>query len=71
MSTKLGRPGKTVLETANELNASMIVMGSRGLSPLARKVMGSVSEYVVQKSSVPVTVVPPPEKLDFLWHILH
>lgn len=67
----MGRPGKTIVETATELNASMIVMGSRSLGPVARQVLGSVSDYVLTKSNIPVTIVPGPRRLELLWYLLH
>ena len=55
---EIGRPGEVVVNAADKLNASMIVMGSRGLGLVRRTILGSVSEYVIHHTKVPVTIVP-------------
>lgn len=47
----------TLIEAADELDAGLIVMGSRGLTGL-RAAVGSVSTHVLQHSHRPVLVVP-------------
>lgn len=42
------------MKAANEEGATMIVTGTRGLSKLKRAFLGSVSDYVVHNSPVPV-----------------
>jgi nucleotide-binding universal stress UspA family protein len=51
---RFGRPADGILEVAEESGAEMIVMGSRGVGPLERLVMGSVSEEVVHHAGLPV-----------------
>ena len=46
-----------ILDLAGELDAGLIVMGSRGMGPVKRLVMGSVSEGVVHHSRCPVLVL--------------
>jgi nucleotide-binding universal stress UspA family protein len=46
-----------LLETADELDASVIVIGSRGRSTLAATVLGSVSTGVLHHTDRPVLVV--------------
>jgi nucleotide-binding universal stress UspA family protein len=48
---------KAVLDTAGETGASVVVLGSRGLTGIS-KVLGSVSHGVVNHSGVAVLVVP-------------
>ncbi len=52
----LGHPDKEVVKLAEELDAGMIVLGSRGLGGIKRALMGSVSESVVRHAHCPVLV---------------
>jgi nucleotide-binding universal stress UspA family protein len=52
-----GRTIDEILDLAGELEAGLIVMGSRGMGPLKRLVMGSVSEGVVHHARCPVLVL--------------
>ena len=49
---------QTILEQAAEVDADMIVLGSRGLGPVKSVLMGSVSRAVLQRADRPVLVVP-------------
>ena len=46
-----------IVDAAMELNCQMIVMGTHGRSGLEHLLMGSVAEYVVRHSKVPVLTV--------------
>lgn len=52
-----GLPAQTIVNQARELGASLIVVGSRGKSGLARLLYGSNAEKVTRLSPIPVTVV--------------
>ncbi len=52
-----GRPGKKILERADEGNFDIIIMGSRGLGGIEELLLGSVSRVVVHGAKVPVTLV--------------
>lgn len=54
------KPGEMIVNQARDLNADLIVMGSRGVGTLKRTFVGSVSDYVIHHCSVPITVVPAP-----------
>lgn len=54
-----GDPVAEVIKSAEQENASFIVMGSKGKGFLKEILMGSVSEGVVRKSKIPVMVVKP------------
>jgi nucleotide-binding universal stress UspA family protein len=54
---RLGRPDAEIVGLADELGAGLIVLGSRGLGPLRRALMGSVSDSVVRHAHCPVLVV--------------
>ncbi|KAI8847141.1 hypothetical protein BC829DRAFT_434025 [Chytridium lagenaria] len=58
---KVGNAKNVICELAKDMNAQMVVMGKRGLGPVRRLVMGSVSDYVVRHAECPVLVVPKPE----------
>lgn len=46
-----------VLRVADEIKADIIVMGTRGLSPLRGAIMGSVSHALIEKATCPVLIV--------------
>ena len=50
--------GQAILDVAAALPASLVVMGSRGLTGLRSLLLGSVSHEVVTHSRIPVLVVP-------------
>jgi nucleotide-binding universal stress UspA family protein len=50
-------PRPAIVDAALELNCQMIVMGTHGRSGLAHLLLGSVAEYVVRSSKVPVLTV--------------
>ncbi|AZB42437.1 universal stress protein [Bacillus sp. FJAT-42376] len=52
-----GEPSAVIVKYAEQENADLVVMGSRGLSGLKEWVLGSVSHSVVQKASCPVYIV--------------
>jgi nucleotide-binding universal stress UspA family protein len=52
-----GDPATEILNAADELKASMIVMGTHGRQGLAHLILGSVAERVLRKSNVPVLSV--------------
>jgi nucleotide-binding universal stress UspA family protein len=52
---------RTILAEADTIDASAIVMGSRGLTGVKSLLLGSVSHEVVQHADRAVVVVPSPE----------
>ena len=52
-----GRPAEAIIDLGEEIDAGLIVVGSRGLGPVQRLVMGSVSDAVVRHAHCPVLVV--------------
>ncbi|XP_068695010.1 universal stress protein in QAH/OAS sulfhydrylase 3'region-like isoform X2 [Montipora capricornis] len=57
--TELGKPGEVICNAASKEKADHIVMGSRGLGTVRRTLLGSVSDYLLHHSCIPVSVVPP------------
>lgn len=53
-----GTPQKEIISKAIEWNADLIVMGTHGRTGLEHLLMGSVAEYVVRHSPIPVMVIP-------------
>lgn len=59
---KEGRASHMILETAKEMNADLIVMGSHSRNWFDNLIMGSETEDVMKQTSIPLLVVPTREK---------
>ena len=71
VAVRLGCPEEEILAEAALSESDLIVMGSRGLSPVEQITLGSVAEHAIQNASCPVLVVKAgrargPEGLDGL-----
>ncbi|KAL4225939.1 hypothetical protein ACF0H5_013927 [Mactra antiquata] len=55
-SVNAENPGSGICKAAEEVHASIIVVGTRGLGKLRRTLMGSVSDYILHHAHVPVLV---------------
>lgn len=53
-----GTTVETILQEASDVDADMIVVGSHGKGAMYQLLLGSVSEGVLHKSSLPVLVIP-------------
>jgi nucleotide-binding universal stress UspA family protein len=53
----VGNAGKQIVAYADEIDADVIVVGSRGLGAVGRAVLGSVSNKVLHDAKRPVLVV--------------
>jgi nucleotide-binding universal stress UspA family protein len=51
-----------IVRVAEDIEAGLIVMGSRGLGGIRRALMGSVSESVIRHAHCPVMVVRPEQE---------
>jgi nucleotide-binding universal stress UspA family protein len=65
-----GRAADEILDHAEQIEAGLVLIGSRGLGPVARIALGSVSETVIHHSHCPVLVLRsehawPPERVIF------
>ena len=49
---------RTIIDVAEELSASLLVLGTRGTTAVKSHLLGSVSNAVIHHSSRPVLVVP-------------
>lgn len=56
---KQGDPATVIAETADEVGAGLICIGTHGRTGLSRMLLGSVAEKVVRTATVPVLTVHP------------
>jgi nucleotide-binding universal stress UspA family protein len=61
---RMARPDQGILAIGEDLDAGLIVLGSRGLGGVKRALMGSVSDSVVRHAHCPVLVVRREEETD-------
>ena len=54
-----GRPGEGICEEAGEIGADLIVMATHGRGALGRMWLGSVADFVVRHTTIPVLLVHP------------
>ena len=57
--TASGDPGHTLMEVIERYQCDAVIMGARGMGALRQAFLGSVSQFVVHHSPVPVTIVRP------------
>ncbi len=53
----MGPPKEEILKVAEDVGADLIVMGTHGRTGLLNLLLGSVAEYVIKHSKIPVMVV--------------
>ena len=53
-----GHPKQEIIKTTKIWEADLLVMGTHGRTGLLNLLMGSVAEYVMKHSEIPVLVVP-------------
>lgn len=56
-SVVIGSPGNDIARYARTNGCDSIVMGTRGMSPMASVIVGSVAQRVMQYAEVPVTLI--------------
>jgi len=62
---KSGREDDEILEFARQEGVDIIVMGSHGITGIARVYFGSVAEKIIRRSPLPVFTIPCKKKLEF------
>jgi nucleotide-binding universal stress UspA family protein len=55
----LGGPAQVISELAKEANADLIVVGTRGRSPVRGLFLGGVTQRLLHLAHVPVLAIPP------------
>lgn len=60
----LGEPGTVLLDMAESLNACMLIVGARGMGAIRRAFIGSVSQAVLNRATLPVLIVKDQEEDD-------
>jgi universal stress protein A len=56
---RVGHPEHEIVDTAQAIQAGMIVMATHGRSGLRRAILGSVAEAVLRHAPCPVLTIPP------------
>ncbi|KAL5217509.1 hypothetical protein ABZP36_018193 [Zizania latifolia] len=59
-----GDAKEAICQAVEDMNADLLVLGSRGLGKIKRAFLGSVSDYLVHHASCPVLVVKPSKAHD-------
>ncbi|KAJ2079007.1 hypothetical protein H4R24_004071 [Coemansia sp. RSA 988] len=54
----IGNPKEVLVASSNVKKPTMIIMGTHGRGSIKRFLMGSVAEYVLHHSTIPVLIVP-------------
>jgi nucleotide-binding universal stress UspA family protein len=56
-----GHPAEQILDYAQRVGADLIVAGTRGRTGLARVLLGSTCEALIQKSRIPIMTIHTPD----------
>lgn len=56
-TVQIGNPGQAIITYASAHDIDLIIMGNRGFSRLKQLFLGSVSQYVLLHSSIPVLII--------------
>ncbi|XP_020083707.1 uncharacterized protein LOC109707044 isoform X2 [Ananas comosus] len=57
-----GDAKEVICQAAEQMQADLLVVGSRGLGTIKRTFLGSVSDYVAHHAKCPVLIVKPPKE---------
>ena len=64
-----GEPGASVIDAADAEGADLIVVGSHDRGPIGRRLLGSVSSYVLSHAPGNVIIVRPGQGLGEVWPV--
>jgi len=62
-----GDPSNKILEVADELKADLLIMGTHSKGIIAHTFLGSVATQVLQRTRIPVFIIPIPKKTDIAF----
>jgi nucleotide-binding universal stress UspA family protein len=57
--TMFGVPGQAIVQYANDSGVDLITIATHGRSGLGRAIIGSVADYVVRQSGIPILLIRP------------
>ncbi len=57
-----GNTAKRIADLAHEANADLIVLGTRGHSPVVGTIIGSVTQRLLHMADCPVLAIPPKDR---------
>jgi len=57
--TPEGFPEEEIINISKEWEADLIIMGTHGRTAIGKMLTGSVAEYVIRHSTIPVLITPP------------
>lgn len=55
--TEVEKPGEFIVKFAEDQNCDLIVIGARGIGTVKEFFFGSVSNYVVHKTQIPILII--------------
>ena len=55
----IGTPGPTIIEYCEKQNIELIAMATHGRSGPGRVILGSIADYVIRHSSLPILLIRP------------
>jgi nucleotide-binding universal stress UspA family protein len=55
--TEVEKPGEFIVKFAQDQNCDLIVIGARGIGTVKEFFFGSVSNYVVHKTQIPILII--------------
>jgi nucleotide-binding universal stress UspA family protein len=64
-----GDPGSSVIDAADAEGADVIIVGSHDRGPIGRRLLGSVSSYVVRHARGQVVIIRPDQGLADVWPV--
>jgi nucleotide-binding universal stress UspA family protein len=57
--TMIGHPAESIVHYAEENRFNLVALATHGRSGLKRLVFGSVADYVIRKSGLPILLIKP------------